>query len=103
MIMKTILLCLGFLMISAFASAGSEVNHIEISHNESLNTLIKCTVTVTKMCDGVGNVSHSSTSYIGNCDDAYTAANEGWSGACLEALILHEIKKAMEDDASGNN
>lgn len=101
--MKTILLSLGFMMTSAFASAGSEVHHIEIAQNESLNTLIKCTVTVTKMCGGVGDVSHSSTSETGNCGDAYTAANEGWSGACLEAMILHEIKKAMEDDASGNN
>ncbi len=101
--MKTILLFLGFLMISSFASAGSEVNHIEIAQNESLLLLKSCTVTVTKMCDGVGDVSHSSTSYTGNCDDAYTAANEGWSGACLEAMILQEIKKAMEDDASGNN
>ena len=91
-------------MISAFASAGSEVNHIEIAQNESLLLLKSCTVTVTKMCDGVGGkVSHSSTSYTGNCGDAYTAANEGWSGACLEAMILHELKEAMEDDASGNN
>ena len=102
--MKTILLSLGFLMISAFASAGSEVNHIEISQNESLLLLKSCTVTVKKMCDGVGReVSHSATSSTGNCGDAYTAANEGWPGACVEAMILQEIKKAMEDDASGNN
>ena len=102
--MKTILLSLGFLMTSALAIAGSEKHHIEISQNESLMLLSPCTVTVKKMCDGVGReVSHSSTSEIGNCGDAYTAANEGWSGACLNETILHEIKKAMEDDASGNN
>lgn len=63
-----------------------------------------CTVTVTKRCDAAGkDVTSSATSSIGNCNEAYQAANEGWPAACLEEgikkVIMEEAKKNFIDKA----
>lgn len=88
----------------AGTTCGFAKTKIDIKSTKQTQDPVPCTVSVTKHCEGVNKkVTSTRTDTGGDCNAAYTVANQNWSKECRNETIKKIIQDIQQSESNPNN